>query len=108
MSKGFFKYDEQADREWFEIELHNGTPFSRATIQDYARCMDKTPNDWVHDALVWFMHECDRQGAHGTPTPVRKPVERKPVPAWRTRLADRLYGWAMKLDVTENDDLQCY
>lgn len=108
MSDGFFKYDEANDREWFEIELKRSGPFSRARIQDYSRAMDKTPNDWVHDALVWFMHECDRQGAHGTPTPVRKPVERKPIPAWKLRLSERLYGWAMKLDDTENDDDRTY
>lgn len=107
MSKGFFKYDKAADREWIEIELHRSGPYTRATIQDYARCMNVSPDDWVHDALVWFMHECDRQGAHREATPVRK-LPKKPVPAWRVRLADRLYGWAMKLDGTEDDDLQTY
>ena len=105
---GFFKYDEAADREWIEIELKPGRPLSRATIQDYARCMGVKPENWVSDALVWFMHECDRQGAHGSPTPVKKPVERKQIPPWKIRLADRLYGWAMKLDGTEEKDLQMY
>ena len=97
MSKGFFKYDEKADREWFEIELHNGTPFSRATIQDYSRCMNVNPNDWVHDGLVWWMHECDRQGAHGSQEHMFPKVEKKRVAPWRTKLADTLYGWADKL-----------
>ena len=103
-----FKYNEKTNREWFMIPLYMGTPISRAWIQDYARSMDKSPDDWVQDALVWFMHECDRQGAHGSPAPVKKPVERKPIPAWRIRLADRMYGWAMKLDGSEEADCQTY
>ena len=108
MSKGFFKYDEASGREWVEIDLQRSGPYTRATIQDYARCMNVDPRDWVYDALAWFMHECDRQGAHGSPTPVKKPVECKEIPAWKQRMADRLYGLAMKLDGTENKDNQCY
>ena len=66
MGMSFFKYDKETGREWIEIELKPGRPLSRATIQDYARCMGVKPEIWVSDALVWFMHECDRQGAHGS------------------------------------------
>lgn len=103
--KKFFHYDEKTDREWFEIELSTQAPYSRATIQDYARCMNRTPRVWVYDALVWFMQECDRQGAHGAPPTQAHTAEEHPhVPAWKKRLAERLYGLAMKLDGTENDD----
>jgi len=107
MDVGFFKWDEKRNREWIEIELKPGRPLSRATIQDYARCMNVEPENWVQDALVWFMHECDRQGAHGRLDPPKKPSERKSVPLWKRQLADRLYGWAMKLDGSEEKDLQC-
>ena len=103
--KKFFHYDEKTDREWFEIELSTQAPYSRATIQDYARCMDRSPRDWVYDALVWFMQECDRQGVHGAPpTSACKAETRPPVPAWRVRLSEFFYGLAMKLDGSENDD----
>lgn len=100
---GFFKYDKEANREWFEIELTPGTPYSRATIQDYARCMNRSPEDWVLDALVWFMHECDRQGAHGSQEHMYPRTERKRVAPWRTRLADRFYGWADSLAGLEDE-----
>lgn len=104
----FFNYDKEKDREWIEIELHPGTPISRAEIQDYARCMNVKPENWVQDALVWFMHECDRQGAHTPPTPVKKPSEKAQVPQWKKQVADRLYGMAMRLDGTEDADEQTY
>lgn len=100
MSKGFFKYDEKADREWFEIELDPGTPYSRANIQDYARSMGVKPEAWVLDGLVWWMHECDRQGAHGNhdarTTDYTPP--REPVAAWRVRLSEWLYGLADRIN----------
>ena len=95
--KGFFKYDEKNDREWFEIELNREFPYSRAAIQDYASRMGVTPRTWVLDAIVWFMHECDRQGAHGSSAPTRERTERKSVPAWRVRIAERLYEAADEL-----------
>ena len=94
---GCFKYDEEADREWLEIELHPDCPISRARIQDYARSTHRKPETWVSDALVWFMHECDRQGAHGSREYLYPKVEKKRVPLWRTQIADRLYGWADKI-----------
>ena len=103
MGKGFFKYDEAANREWFEVELTPGTPYSRATIQDYARSMNVEPENWVLDALVWFMHECDRQGAHGNfedrTTDYRPP--RAPVARWRVRVSEWLYGLADKINQTD-------
>ena len=42
-----FRYNEKEDREWFMVPLHMGTPISRAWIQDYARSMDKSPDDWA-------------------------------------------------------------
>ncbi len=92
-----FQYNEKTDKEWFMIPLHMGTPISRAWIQDYARSMDKTPDDWVQDALVWFMHECDRQGAHGNPQPAPVKVERTPPALWRIRVSEVLYGLADKV-----------
>ncbi len=92
-----FRYNEKEDREWFMVPLHMGTPISRAWIQDYARSMDKSPDDWVQDALVWFMHECDRQGAHGTQDPAPVKVERMPPALWRARLSEFLYGLADKV-----------
>ncbi len=92
-----FQYNEKTDKEWFMIPLHMGTPISRAWIQDYARSMDKTPDDWVQDALVWFMHECDRQGAHGNPQPTPVKVERTPPALWRIRVSEVLYGLADKV-----------
>ncbi len=94
-----FVYDKEKDKEWFAIPLHMGTPFSRAWIQDYARSMGCSPDDWVEDALVWFMHECDRQGAHGK-------QEEKPFDPyagytkrarWRIRLSEWLIGLADKI-----------
>ena len=89
-----FKYDKTADQDWLCIPIKNGNPVSRAGIQDYARCTNRSPDDWVNDALVWFMHECDRQGAHGSQNYLFPKVERKRVAPWRTKLADRLYGLA--------------
>ena len=94
-----FKYNEKSDNEWFMIPLNNGTPMSRAWIQDYARSMNREPDEWVQDALVWFMHECDRQGAHGR-------QETKPFDPyagytkraqWRIHLSERLHGLAEKV-----------
>ena len=91
-----FKYNEKTDKEWFMIPLHMGTPISRAWIQDYARSTDRSPDDWVQDALVWFMHECDRQGAHGK----QEEIPSDPyagctkLSPWRIRLSEWLYGLA--------------
>lgn len=92
--KGFFKWDETAQREWFEIELKPGTPICRAWIQDYASWAHQTPREWLQDGIVAWMHECDRQGAHGVYVKEKQPQERKKIPMWRTKLADRFYGWA--------------
>ena len=92
-----FKYNEKSDKEWFMIPLHNGCPISRAWIQDYARCMNVTADVWVQDALVWFMHECDRQGAHGSREYLYPKAEKKEIAPWRIRISETLYGWADKL-----------
>ena len=48
----YFKYDEGTGREWIEVELSREPPFSVATIQDYARWANRSPEDWVCDALA--------------------------------------------------------
>jgi hypothetical protein len=94
-----FKYNEKTDKEWFMIPLHNGSPLSRAWIQDYARCMNVTEDAWVQDALVWFMHECDRQGAHGKKddTPVDPYAGYTKRAQWRISLSEWLHGLAEKV-----------
>ena len=94
-----FKYNEKTDKESFVIPLKQGTPFTRARIQDYASCMDTTPDNWVQDAIVWFMHECDRQGAHGRQAaqpidPYAGYTKRAP---WRISLSECLHGLADKV-----------
>jgi len=102
MSKGFFKYDETTKREWFEVELVPGNPISRAGIQDYAAGMNMEPERWVFDGLVWWMHECDRQGAHGNFQARTKDYAppREPVARWRVRLSEWLYGLADRINDT--------
>ncbi len=94
-----FKYDKAEDQDWFCFPIHNGNPISRAWIQDYARCMNRSPDDWVIDAIVWFMHECDRQGAHGTPEeiPTNPHAGYTKTAPWRLRLSEFLYGLAEKV-----------
>ncbi len=94
-----FKYNEKTDKDWFMIPLHMGTPISRAQIQDYASCMNLSPDVWVQDALVWFMHECDRQGAHGK----QEEIPYDPYAGytkraqWRISLSEWLIGLADKI-----------
>ena len=94
-----FKYNERTNEEWFMIPLFNGSVISRAGIQDYARCMNVTEDRWMEDAVVWFMHECDRQGAHGQmelkpADPLAGYTKRAP---WRINLSERLHGLADKV-----------
>lgn len=95
--EAFFRYDEATDREWVEIDLKRHPPMSRAAIQDYAAGMGLSPRDWFVEAVVNWMKVCDAQGAHGVYDAKKPPQERKRTPLWRTRLADRLYGWADKI-----------
>ena len=92
---GYFKYDEQTGREWIEVELQPGSVFSRATIQDFSGCMGMEPKEWIEEGLYTWMRICERDGAHGCTQD--QPTPRPRVPAWRVRLAERLYTWADRL-----------
>lgn len=96
----------QAKRDWIKIYLTPGTPVSRATLQDYAACMGRSVDEWAVDALVWFEHECDRQGAHpeyerefeAALAVEKAQYEREhPTPRWRRRLAEWLMIAAEKI-----------
>ena len=103
--------DPNAKRDFMKIYLTPGTPVSRATLQDYAGWANRNVYDWVLDAIVWFEHECDRQGAHAererefeAALAVEKAQyeHEHPTHEWRKRLAERLMILAEKIGCEED------
>lgn len=86
------------ERDSFVLMLNDEGPISRARLQEYARMCDRDVDAWLVDAIVWFMHECDRQFAPCAQPDVRgEDSTRERTPEWRLRIADTLHTMAERV-----------
>ena len=86
------------ERDYFTLYLSDAGPISRARLQDYARKCERSVDDWLVDAIEWFMHECDRQfDAVAQADIPRTDTEIERPPEWRLRLADSLHTMAERV-----------
>ena len=92
--------EEQNAREAVTFELPKRGPVSWDTLTRCAREAGMSLEDWVADALANYVRFHDSQihqqqrEAFGDPEIHTK---RKRIPAWRLRVAERMYTWADRL-----------